>query len=539
MKPTRTTKLRSPKARHDWRYWPGVFVAAAIIGTVIGCKAVTDGSVGLFRSPLTGANSAASETITQRALAASETLSISNPPAKQIRFDGKEQLLGGGACQSMTVDALRTAVRGLVERQKRRSAVAFIQLHERSAQAWLLRDIDRHDGQTELVAATLDADKQNPVWRQHQAACRQRSEAAVAYQQARSRLVDATNTGQPVDSWGEQLYQHAEAVASIPLQIDASKLWAASLFARDRVDESLATLVQTAERANQSGMPRISSDLWLMACEASLHDEQVDQARSCWKAAVANQLTSIRMRSDAERVPAVDTVFWEHADRLIHPEDSYPAELKLAFSPWLAKLGIKVDEPIAAEGQRDASVALWSAIAQFQLATGQPHLATLSLKRAEQDAKEAVRPWLRIASARALAAQQQDVLATSLLSGLADHPNAAVAASALAVLGSIKIQSGAYQQGSEFLLQSLNKPTAKPWPGQLAAKADLANVRLIVASLDEALPMLHEIQNEMMIAGQWQSLCQSLENEAAILEIESLSDEAKAIRDRIANIERI
>jgi hypothetical protein len=311
-----------------------------------------------------------------------------------------------------------------------------------------------------------------------------------------------------------------------------------SLFARKRTNEAIAVLVEAAESATTAGLPQMASDCWMMACEASLQIEQVDQARSCWKAGVANQLASIRMRPHDESLPPVDTVFWEQADRLIHPEDSFPTEIGLAFSPWYSRIGIGSDVATSVAGTIQPRVALWSSIAEFQLVTGQPHLATLSVKRAEVEADESMKPWLQIASARSLAAQKQDSLATTILAGLASHKRPTVRAASLAALGSIKIQTGAYEQGSGFLIEALNLSEANNWPGQIAAKADLANVRLIVGKLDDALPALHAVQNEMMIAGRWQSLCQSLENEAAILDAERQPDKARLLRERIASIEQ-
>jgi hypothetical protein len=341
-----------------------------------------------------------------------------------------------------------------------------------------------------------------------------------------------------LESVAQQLVATAETVASQPLTLEAQRLQALALFSIQHTDEAIAVLVNSAETASQTGLPRIAADLWMLACEASLQKDLVDQARKCWTAAVVNQLVAIRQRAPEQLLPAVDTVFWEQADRLIHPEDQYPQELGLVFAPWYSRMGISHQMDDADRSPLPPRVALWASLAQFQLSTGQPHLATLSLKRAEQSASPALRPWLQITSARALASQDQDALAAGILGNLLNHPNPNIAASALAALGSIKIQTGAYEQGSSFLIQALNQSESRNWPGYLAAKADLANVRLIVGSLDDALPELHAVQNEMLIAGNWQSLIRSLENEAAILEAEQMSEEAQEIRRRIASIEQ-
>ncbi len=470
--------------------------------------------------------------IGERADAATDEVIVSNPLAKEIRFDGKELLLGSGNCQVLPGSDLRKAIQSLLDNEKKRSAKAMINLHVRSAQQMLIAGIEKPAGVVEsFVAEVLDHGKENAVWTEHIKNSKSRVEVAKQFAAAKQQLLSTSQTFEASEKSISQLQRSASKLNSLPLQLESQRLVALAKMASGQADEALNMLANAAEQATQAGMPNVASDLWMMACQGSMRSENVAQARKCWKAAVANQLTAIRSRPADQKLPAVDTVFWEQADKLKHPGDQFPGELKLALAPWYSRIGMTPDTETATQ------IALWAAIAEFQLTTGQPHLATLSIKRAEVNAADSTKAWLRIALARAMVSQGQESVAITILGSLKDDSRPAVRASSLATLGSIKIQAGAYEQGSRFLVDALNTPNAGYWPGQLAAKADLANVRLIVGRIDEALPVLHSVQNEMMTEGRWQSLCQSLENEIAILEHEGRKSDARTIRERIQMIE--
>ncbi|MDA7977902.1 MAG: hypothetical protein MPJ50_03925 [Pirellulales bacterium] len=496
---------------------------------VVGCSLAPKLPEGISKSR-ESKSGAGESTISERADAATQTAIVSNPLAKEIRFSGQELVLGGGTCRALSGDELRQAVRQLLDGEKKRSATAMVNLHVRSAQRMLIDGVgEPNDYVKDFVAGALDHGKPQSVWTSHRMNCKSRPEVARRFAWAKEQIVSTAQSNGSIEKSIGQLEQAAREMESLPLHIESQRLTALANVAAGNSEKAVTTLASAAELAARSSLPNISSDLWMMACQASMQLENVSQARKCWKAAVANQLTAVRSRPANQLLPAVDTVFWEQAAKLKHPADQFPAELNLAFAPWYSRIGFTPSTETAPQ------VALWSAVAEFQLTTGQPHLAALSIKRAEVGAAESTKPWLRIALARAMAAQGQESVAVTILGSLNNHSIPAVRAASLATLGSIKVQAGAYEQGSRFLIEALNTQQAGKWPGQLDAKADLANVRLIVGQLDQALLSLHSVQNEMMAAGRWQSLCQSLENEAAILEHEGRH--SRAIRERIRAIE--
>ena len=130
-------------------------------------------------------------------------------------------------------------------------------------------------------------------------------------------------------------------------------------------------------------------------------------------------------------------------------------------------------------------------------------------------------------------------MATTILSSPAASEDPRVRAAALATLGSIKIDSGAFQQGAQILGQALAIESSQPWEGRLDAEADRAIAMLILGDLDQALTELHSVQQRFLLAGRWQSLVQSLENEARLLEVEGRHAQVAQLRERISQLEQL
>ena len=508
-------------------------VLACLIG-ISGCSILSDQVPG--NTELSDLHTGDVRPIGERAESASKAARVSNPRAQQIRFDGQERLLGGGNCEALPTQELIVQLRGLIEAKRIRTAKTLIRLHRRSAQRLSLEFTGPSDQATTnamtLIAVTLDEGATVPLWSNLLADCRDKTELALRWQALITSLPSSSNDSDSTTQSIEELSEIAVQLQNPLLQIEALRLNGEMQVATEQTQAALELLVSAAEIAAKEGSSSLASDLWLMSCEASLRVDQVKQARQCWQAAVSSQLTAIHARGPNQAMPTIDSVFWEQAARLAHPSDELPKELAVALAPWYSRLGIQVGESLS------PSVALWAAIADYQLATAQPHVAALSIKKAETHAPETARPFLQIALARAMAAQGQQSVATTILGTVAESKDPNIRASALAVLGAIKIQSGAFEQGGRFVAQALSINEATDWPGRLAAKADLANVQLILGDLDDALPAVHQVQMTMLASNKWQSLCRSLENEAAILELEGRTKEASEIRRRIESIEQ-
>ena len=514
-----------------------VFAALSLVSlvSISGCSIISDRMPSNLKLDKSGESD--SRPIGERADSASQAARVSNPRAQQIRFDGQERLLGGGSCEALPTQRLLNQLRELHKAKKLRTAKTLVQLHRRSARRLLLQSPGQASRDQEnqavmgLIAATLDDGSTTNSWRRLLEDCSQNPGAAKQWESIISSVGDSEIPSESTIQSINELSQLATRLDNPLLRIEAMRLSGESQVATEQTSAAIESLVSAAELAAKEGSSSLASDLWLMSCEASLRIDEVKQARQCWQAAVASQLTSIHARGASQPLPTIDAVFWEQAERLAYPGDEFPTELTVALAPWYSRLGIQVDETLS------PSVALWAAIANYQLATGQPHVAALSIKKAETHAPQHMRPYLQIALARSMAAQGQQAVATTILGTVAESDNPNIRASSLAVLGAIKVQSGVYEQGGRFLTQALSIEDATTWPGKLAAKADLANVRLILGNLDDALQSLHAVQLEMLTSKNWQSLCHSLENEAAILELEGQTKAANEIRARVTEIE--
>lgn len=533
--PPRQRHVRIRTQRRDrWFLAACVVLCACTLTGFSGCAGLKLPASGTLKLLDRDAENVAS--ISQRA---EDAARVSNPPAQHIRFNGNERLLGGGNFQAVSTGELLEKVNAFRSAKKHRSAKLFVQLHQRSAQRLLLEQTaNGAESGLGFIAAVLDQHRVSTPWSELVESCGNQPERAARWQSFVNELrLNVGSSHASVDhvteDTSQELIRLADQLNSPLLQIEALRLAGQLQIATEQTPSAIESLVSAAELATSIGTPSIASDLWLMACEASLRMDAVEQARKCWAAAISSQLASVESHRDDPTLPNIDTVFWEQAVRLVHPSDSLPNEVVSAMAPWCARLGVQASPMLSAEA------ALWSAISEYQLVTGQPHSASLSLKRAESHASEQVRPLLQIALARAMAAQGQQAVAATILGKEAESNDPNVRASALAVLGAIKIQSGAYEQGTRFVSEALSIEDASDWPGKLAAKADLANVQMIVGTLDDALPALHAVQEEMLAQHKWQSLCQSLENEAAILDVEGRSKEAKAIRSRIDQINQM
>ncbi|MEM6473635.1 MAG: hypothetical protein AAF802_29020 [Planctomycetota bacterium] len=503
-----------------------VLYGASIVMLTSGCNLLPS----RFRPEQTSVTSALSESQPDDQI----KKRVSNPQAREIRFDGQELVLGGGDCQSIPVEQLRELVVSLREQERFRSAGETVRLHRRSATRWVLESLTKADEELiRWVAATLDQDSTSPVHSELCRAAADDSSASKTFDSARREcMTSLANGGVNADAI-DKLSTSAAKLGSPLAQLESERLIALTEIASGQAAPAALRFTAMAEAAAQHAASDLSAQFWLLASEAHLRAEAIDLSAASWRAAVRTQVTAMTQHSRGpQALPPLDTQFWEQVDRLRPPGVELPPEVSLAMNPWKLRIGLGSDHDLSAEPS------LWSAVAACQLTTGQPHLATLSIKRAEVNACESAKPWLQVALGRSIAAQGQVPVATTILGSLTTNADLNVRAASLAALGSIKLQSGAYEQGSRFLIQALSVDGAGQWPGRLAAEADLANVRLIVGELDDARDALHSVQQKLALNGRWQSLVQSLENEAAILEFDGDKKAAKEIRRRIAEVEQ-
>ena len=125
------------------------------------------------------------------------------------------------------------------------------------------------------------------------------------------------------------------------------------------------------------------AELALLACDAALTTDDEKSAEGFWKAAVVAELSSMATEPEQphQLLPEMDSVFWLQAERLKPAGVEWPAEVSLTVSPWVRRL----DLPDPAN--ESASTTLLAAIAQAQLASGQPELATRRVQAGRVDSE--------------------------------------------------------------------------------------------------------------------------------------------------------
>jgi tetratricopeptide (TPR) repeat protein len=263
--------------------------------------------------------------------------------------------------------------------------------------------------------------------------------------------------------------------------------------------------------------------LWLIVAESARRSSQISTTSQAWTNAINLHLSAYN--SDEP----LDIGFWLLADKTRPESQSWPAEVGNQLASQLASIGCVAES---------SEMVLWAAVAYSQYERGEFQSALVNYKKAETLVQGNNALWLRIAQAKCLAGMRQAPAAAAILSGPAACSDSSIAAAAMATMGSIKIQAGAYQQGAQLLHKALSQAQTANWPTRHEALADMAIAQLILGDTDAGLVALHESQKHFESSGQRGMLIQSLENELRLLEHEHRVDEIAVIKTRIAQLER-
>lgn len=456
---------------------------------------------------------------------------VANPPVKTIRFDGREIVLGTAEMTPVATDKFCSELSMLLDQEKYLSASLLVSKNRDVAeQAIWERCTD--PASERLVAyiagilsreasTTISWDSLLSVWKA-QPADRQ------LYHQARSDAIQRLKSDATSDQGWEQLRIVAERLNHPLVTVDALRLLGLRELVARRHDWAESLFLQSAEIAEQHGDSARAAELWLMAATTANRSERSVEAEKAWRKAVQKQL---EYQSYAAARP-LNVAFWTRVEEQRPTDVQWPPQLAAALSRFCHPVGCQISPDSPAE------FVLWCAVAVEQYKNAQPQLALVNFKRAEKLASGEDAMWLRIAQSKCLAALGQGPAAAALLSGPAASKNPSIAAAATAAIGSAKLQSGAYQQGTQLINKALRDSAEADWPTRIHAEADLALAQLIIGDTDLGLEALHAAQQSYQRQGDFVSLLQSLENELRIVELEDRGEAVDNVQLRIREIER-
>jgi hypothetical protein len=184
--------------------------------------------------------------------------------------------------------------------------------------------------------------------------------------------------------------------------------------------------------------------------------------------------------------------------------------------------------------------ALFACLGQWRIERNEPQAALLALKRAESCALDTgVQDRLRLAQAKALSRLEQHGAATAILMSLAKSPDPALAHSAMATFGGLKLQAGHTEFGFRVLQRALEEEPKADWPERGEAEADLGLAYLMMNDEPAGLRWLHDAQQRFEGNGDHELLAKCLWNESQYfdhkgkhkVEVEDLDTRLQAIEN--------
>jgi hypothetical protein len=351
------------------------------------------------------------------------------------------------------------------------------------------------------------------------------SDVTGDYLTLRNAFASELQEDDPSNGSAEVLLKASVQVGHPLVKIDALRMIGLRDLVAGRYDWSQSHFRQAIEIAQSSGHPLIAARLWLLVAESSRRNEQYDLAQAAWADAI-----KLHLDHDHLEQP-LDVGFWLLADKTRPASGKWPDSLAEHWANQLQALGCNASA--------STEVTLWASIANAQFDRDELQAALVNFKKAETQADGASALWLRIAQAKCLAGMSQAPAASAILSGPAASTDKNISAAATAMMGGIKLQSGAYQQGAHLLQKALADASATDWPGRNKSLADLAIAQLIIGDTEAGLAALHEAQTALDHSKQRSVLIDSLENELRLMEFEGRSADCQRINGDLHKLEQL
>jgi tetratricopeptide (TPR) repeat protein len=356
----------------------------------------------------------------------------------------------------------------------------------------------------------------------------------TAYDQARSRLFEEFKLGNGQKACDLPLVKLASSTPSPLLTVDAAMLSGTALLFANRPTEAAASFKQAFELAQQNDVQLAAHAMLLWGNALRLAGDSAGAAQN-WRNATTAAADCL-----ARQIPTFDPVFWERASYLRPAQESWPDAVQQQLQTTSSlNYGGNGQGIVVAVGAAQSETPMFACLGQCRFARNEPQAALLAFKRAETSATDpAVQSQLRLEEAKCLSRLQQEGAATAILMGMVNSKDPAMMQPALALLGSIKLQSGQTEFGQRLLQRAIEQNQPFEWPQRGEAEADLGLAYLMQNDEASGMRWLRSAQKRFEAAGQHELLAKSLWNEAQYLEHKGKNKaEVDAITDRLRTLE--
>lgn len=503
--------------RHDRSRFVSTYIrgaACALLLAVAGCSSIKSGDW--------------SKIVPESASKKDKKKIVSGTPKLEIAG----QNLGDSQEVSLTDQELLQRVGELIEANRLATAARFVARHPDTALETLRKSgaLKNSAPALELVARVHDAQALSAggdaSWAALVAERKQHPLKFQKFDQARGQMVALLSEGNVDRALKLNLPALAGETGEVLLEIDAGQLLATALTLGEKYDDAATAWQKTLERATPVSRHQ-SVYLLLLLSDAERRAGEHSAAAASWmKAAQA----AAKLLSTS----CCDPVLWERLAYARPVKIEWPQEVVRALYDSDPLPGIE-----QLDGPAVADACLWNSVGRWYLDRGHYQAALVSFKRAESTVgDDHAQAHLRFRQARALVLLDQAGPATAILMTLANQKNSPLMKPAMGMLGSLRLQSGNLAQGLNLLRKSVEGDDTAEWRERADAEADLGLAYLMVGDESQGLKWLHKAQRRFESTKNLESLCLSLENEAAYLAQAKKKPEAAKLRERIALLEK-
>lgn len=456
-----------------------------------------------------------------------------NISVRKVSLDGQAVLLGQDDEPAMTTAQFTERVRNLLAAQRHLSAVDFVRRFPEISQCVLQEGLVAEKSDMVLLSVIAQAHDEHSksadgAWQRAIDELKAQPSRFAEYAAARREVHSALTTGQAVPRT-RPLPDLLPGQCSPAWRIDAWSLTGMLRMLEERNREAGQAFAQAVDMGRTS-QPYAAMQAELLLAESVRRDEFSDAAAGFWQSSVKRAALLMTGRTGLNS-GIVDPQFWARAAYLHPNQAEWPAEATRAFDAFHTHR----DWP---ELNESPECLLWSLIGHARLERHDAQGALVAFKKSESLARSSTNAdrW-QIAQAKALVGLGQSAAATALLMKHTQHQDPGISQPALALLGTIKLQTSQATVGLALLRKAHETFPDAIWPGQLEARADLGLACLMCGDETAGLRELHSVQKLFEQRGDAGQLLKLLNNEAAWHDARKQRSESDSVRTLITQVE--